>query len=120
MKKLLLLMMAIIATFCCTETVSAQQRTKVADGVYIALYGNVAVVENDNTQQTVKIRVIKSDSLYDIMCGDTVVRQVTQEGIKEGINKAFEYIGLDGWVSRTVVSHYVNKYYQNVCDFIGR
>lgn len=113
-------MVVMIAALFCAETVSAQKRTQVADGVYIALYGNVAVVENDNTQQTVRIKVVKSDRLYDIICGDTVVRQVAQEGIKEGINKAFEYVGLDGWVSKAVVSHYVNKYYQNVCDFIAR
>lgn len=113
-------MIAVIAIICCAETALAQDRTKIADGVYIALYGNVAVIENDNTQQSIQIKVVKSDSFYDVICGDTVVKHVAKEGIKEAINYAFEYVGLDGWVSRSVVSYYVNKYYEKTCDFFGR
>lgn len=113
-------MMVLISIICCAEIASAQNRTKIADGVYIALYGNVAVIENDNTQQSVQIKVVKSDSFYDVICGDTVVKHVAKEGLKEAINKAFEYAGLDGWASRSVVSYYVDKYYQQVCDYLGR
>ena len=113
-------MMVLITIICCAETITAQSRTKVADGVYIALYGNVAVIENHNTQQSIQIKVAKSDSLYDVICGDTVVKSVAKEGLKEAINKAFEYVGLDGWATKSAASYYVDKYYQQVCDYFGR
>lgn len=113
-------MMVLITIICCAGNASAQQRTKVSDGVYIALYGNVAVIENDNTQQSVQIKVVKSDNLYDVVCGDTVVKRVAKEGLKEAINKAFEYAGLDGWATKSAVSYYVDKYYQQACDYFRR
>lgn len=120
MKKILSAMMVLITIILCSETLTAQNRTKVADGVYIALYGNVAVIENDNTQQSIQIKVVKSDNLYDVICGDTVLKRVAKEGLKEAINKAFEYAGLDGWATKSVVGYYVDKYYQQACDFFGR
>ncbi len=118
MKKVLNFMIAVIAIVCCAATASAQQRTKVADGVYIATYGNVTVIENDNTQQSVQIKVVKSDSLYDILCGDTVVKTVTKAGLTEAISAVIQgYTAIPRWVSRAVVNHIVNKIYDGVCNY---
>ena len=74
MKKLLSFMVAVIAIVCCAQTADAQQRTEVAKGVYLTTYGNVTVIENDNLQQSIQIRVEKSDNLYEISlwkhCGE--------------------------------------------------
>lgn len=118
MKKVLSIVIAIIAIICCTATAAAQQRTKVADGVYLTTYGNVTVIENDNTQQSVQIKVVKSDSMYDILCGDTVVKTVAKAGLTEGITAVIQgYTAIPRWVSRAVVSHIVNKVYDGVCNY---
>ena len=111
-------MIVLMAIFCCAQSVSAQQRTKVADGIYIALYSNVAVIENDNIQQTIQIKVNKSDGIYEVVCGDTVIKRIAKDGLKEAINSAFKHIGLDGWITKSVTNHYVDKYYQNVCNYL--
>lgn len=118
MKKVLSLMIALIAIICCTEPVSAQNKIKVADGVYLVTYGNVTVIENDKTQQSVQIKVVKSDSMYDILCGDTVVKTVAKASLTEGITFVIQsYTLIPRWVSRAVVGHIVNKVYEGVCDY---
>lgn len=118
MKKVLSLMIALIAIICCAEPVSAQNRIKVADGVYLVTYGNVTVIENDKTQQSVQIKVVKSKSMYDILCGDTVVKTVAKAGLTEGITTVIQsYTLIPRWVSRAVVGHIVNKVYEGVCDY---
>lgn len=118
MPKFLSLTIAIIAMICCAESVSAQQRTKVADGVYLTTYGNVTVIENDNTQQSIQIKVVESDSMYDILCGDTVVKTVAKAGLTEGIALVIQgYTTIPKWVSRAVVRYIVDKIYDGVCEY---
>lgn len=123
MKNIVAIVIAFVAIFCVVDTANAQQRTKVGEGVYITTYGNVAVVENDNTQQSIEIKVTKSDGLYEILCGDTIVKRVAKEGIKTAINSAIEYadkyIKINSWISKTAVSYYVDKYYESVCNYFG-
>ena len=115
MRKLLSFMFAVIA-ICCAQTAFAQQRIEVADGVYLTTYGNVTLVENDNTQQSVTIKVEKSENLYDIMCGDTVVKTVAKAAIQEGIAYAVQsYTAIPRWVTRAVVNRIVDKAYEGVC-----
>lgn len=118
MKKLIAFTIAILAVLCCSITVSAQQRVEVAQGVYLATYGNVTVIENDNTQQSVQIKVVKSDNMYDILCGNTVVKTVAKAGLTEGITAVIQgYTAIPRWVSRAVVNHIVNKVYDGVCNY---
>lgn len=118
MKKGISLIIAIIAIICCVETTSAQQRIKVDDGVYLTTYGNVTVIENDNTQQSVQIKVVKSESLYDILCNDTIVKTVAKTGLVQGISYVIQgYTAIPEWVSKAVVAHIVNKVYDGVCDY---
>lgn len=76
MKRFMWPIMTFIAIISIHGQASAQQRTQVSDGVYLTTYGNVTVIENGNTQQSFKITVSKSDTLYDIICGDTIVKSV--------------------------------------------
>lgn len=118
MKKLIAFTIAILAALCCSITVSAQQRVEVAQGIYLATYGNVTVIENDNTQQSVQIKVVKSDNMYDILCGDTVVKTVAKAGLTEGITAVIQgYTAIPRWVTRAVVNHIVNKIYDGVCNY---
>lgn len=118
MNRIMFLTMALIAIIFGANEASAQQRTKITDGVYLTTYGNVTVIENDNTQQSFKINVTKSDTLYDIICGDTIVKTVAKEGLKDGIAVAVEsYTTIPSWVTRAVVGRIVNKIYDGACDF---
>lgn len=119
MKKLISLVIAIIAIICCTESVFAQQKTEIDKGVFLVTYGNVTVIENDNTQQTVQIKVQKKeDSMYDILCGDTVVKTVAKAGLKEGIAYAVQYYtAIPRWLTHAVIGRVVDKAYEGACDY---
>lgn len=112
-------MIALIAVIVCAESASAQNRTKVADGIYMVTYGNVTVIENDNTQQTVQIKVQKkSDTMYDILCGDTVVKSVAKTGLKAGLTYAIQtYTTIPAWVSGGAISWIVDKAYDGACNY---
>ena len=119
MKKIYALTLALIAIFCCTLNMSAEQRTEVSKGIYVVTYGNVTVVENDNTQQTVRIKVQKKDdSLYDILCGDTVVKTVAKAGLKAGLAYSIQtYTAIPAWLSAAVIGRIVDKAYDGACDY---
>lgn len=118
MKKIIF---ALIAFLGISIAANAQQRVSVGNGVFIATYGNVTVIENDNTQQTIRIKVAKkSDTLYDILCGDTVVKQVAKEGIKEAIAYVVQtYTTIPRWITKAAIGHIVNKSYDSVCNYYG-
>lgn len=119
MKKVISFLVAMIAIICYSAPAYSQNRTEVSKGVYVVTYGNVTVIENDNTQQTVKIAVQKkSDSVYNILCNDTVVKTVTKAGITEGITAAImAYTTIPRWVTRAVVGRIVDKAYEGVCEY---
>ena len=119
MKKLLSLIFACIAVIACSEAVCAQQKTEISAGVFLATYGNITVIENNNTQQTVQIKVQKKeDSMYDILCGDTVVKTVAKAGLKEGIAYAVQYYtAIPKWISRAIIGRVVDKAYDGACNY---
>lgn len=107
----------VLVVISCVQTIFAQQRTMMTDGIYLTTYGNVTVIENDRTQQTIVIKVIKSDNLYDIMCGDTVVKTVAKAAIREGIAYAVNtYTTIPTWVTRPIINQIVDKAYDGVCN----
>lgn len=119
MGKVISLMIALIAIICCSTSMSAQQRTEVSKGVYVVTYGNVTVIENDNTQQTVKLEVQKKDdSLYDILCGDTIVKTVAKAGLKAGLAYTIQtYTAIPSWLSAAVIGRIVDKAYDGACNY---
>lgn len=120
MKKLLSVILVVIAIIFCSGNASAQQRTEIVQGIYITTYGNISVIENDNTQQTVQIKVVKSDSLYDIMCGNTIVKTVAKAGLREGITYVIQgYTAIPNWLTRAGVGYVVDKVYDGVCESLG-
>ncbi len=119
MKKFLLLFVAFLAM---SLSISAQKRVKVSEGIYIATYGNVSVIENDNTQQTIQIKVAKkSDGMYDIFCNNKYVKTVAKSALKSGIKYAITNIsgGALTWLSRTVVDTAVDVAYDKVCEYFA-
>ena len=120
MKKLLMILAALIPLFLFTNTVNAQKRIKVSDGVYLVTYGNVTVLENDNTQQTIQIKVTKSDNLYDVFCGNQTVKRVTKAVLKNTIKALLTKATLGlSWVGGIVIDEAVNITYDSVCNYFG-
>lgn len=110
------MIMALIAIVF-SQSISAQNRTEITPGVYITTYGNVSVIENDNTQQSVQIKVVKSDNLYDIMCGNTVVKTVVKTALREGITTVIQgYTTIPKWLTKAGVGYVVDLVYEGVCD----
>lgn len=112
-------MIAIVAIISCSISTYAQQRTEVSNGIYLVTYGNVTVIENDSIQQSIQIKVQENgDNLYDIICGDTIVKTVAKAALVEGISAVIQgYTAIPRWVSRAVVGHIVNKVYEGVCEY---
>lgn len=91
---------ALFVMFVSLQGINAQNRFKVEDGIYIATYGNVTVIENDIKQQTIQIKVQKkSDNVYDIFCENKFVKSVAKTGIKMAIVAALKASGVASWVS---------------------
>ena len=97
----------------------AQNRFKVSDGVYIATYGNVSVIENNNTKQSIQIKVEKkSDDLYDIFCNNKYVKSATKRILKESINLAItSSTGGAGILTRVAIEVGVDYIYDSVCEY---
>lgn len=121
MKNCILIFVAFVACFFIVTDASAQKQTKVSDGICIVTYGNVTVVENDNTRQTVQIKVLKKDgSLYDIIfCGNKFVKTVTKRALREGIRTGITNVtgGTLTWLSKYTVDATVNAAYDAVCSY---
>lgn len=56
MKKTLVLLIAMFAVF----AANAQDRIKIKDGLYLASYGNTAVIEDDENNRTISMSVTKN------------------------------------------------------------
>ncbi len=119
MKNVLMLMMILVAGF--GMSANAQERTKLYDGVYIVSYGNVTVIENDNTQQTIQLSVSQSqnslgEKVYEVACGNSRSKKVVKGGLKAAIDAALKSTGAGGLVS-WAVSEAVDYIYDSVCDY---
>lgn len=91
MKKLTLILIAIIACVAYTTNTYAQSRQKIKDGVYLVSYGNTAVIEDDKNQRSISIQVIKDintqnsrQQTYNVVCGKWSKR-VVKDGLKAAI-----------------------------------
>lgn len=121
MKKFLMVLMALAALFLVTNTASAQKRTKVGDGIYLVTYGDVTVLENDNTQQTIQIKVTKSDNLYDVFCGNQTVKRVTKAVLRKTIKGLLTKVTLGmSWAGEVIIDEAVNITYDSVCNYFEK
>jgi len=131
MKKVLLVIIAALALFMTHSTANAQKKTKIADGVYLVTYGKIAVIEDDNTQQSISLSVEKrKDSsgrpVYDVLCGNKYTKGLAKTALKGGITSALSAAGAalggpGGAALGATISAYVNSIasniYDDVCDY---
>lgn len=123
MKKFIYFITAVMAMLFTANISNAQQRVRVGDGIYVVSYGNVTVIENDNTQQTVQIKIAeKSDNLYDIFCGNKYVKNVTKTALKKGIESVITAStgGTLTWLGKIAVGTVVDIAYDGVCNYFSK
>ena len=100
---------------------NAQERTKIVDGFYVVNYGNVSVIEDDNRQMSVEIKVEKAgksnygEQLYNVLCKNEIVKTVAIEGLSAAISAALSAAGvpIPSWVLGPLVGYV----YESVCSY---
>ena len=105
MKRVVLFIVALVSIVLGANAL-AQSRTKVGDGVYLVMYGNKAIIEDDNNQRSISVEIFQesinrqtSQKIYKVVCGKWTKR-VVKDGLKAGFApyeyyKNGEVVGVD-------------------------
>ena len=108
---------------------SAQQRTKIVDGVYLVRYGNTAVVEDDVNQRTWNLSVtaeVKTDNtgrklgeyVYNFACANKYTKGLTKFALKGAIVSTLTSATVGfGAITADVAAAMALIYYDDVCDY---
>lgn len=102
---------------------SAQQRTKIADGVYLVRYGNTAVLEDDINQKTWNMSVTRQkksagEYVYDFACGNKYTKAITKYALKSAITAGVAY-GTGSPTLAGLSAKIADYFYDDVCDYFG-
>ncbi|MDR2065097.1 MAG: hypothetical protein LBP85_05245 [Prevotellaceae bacterium] len=122
MKKFLIILIAVIGLSGTSNSLSAQTRTKIADGIYLVSYGNSFGIENDNTKQCINLSVSQNKNsagavVYDIFCGNKYTKGLIKTGLAYGIKTALTAYG-QAWLT-PFIGVVANTIYDDVCDYFG-
>ncbi len=105
--------------------ISAQQKIKLQEGVHLVMYGDKAIIEDDNNQRSISIEIIQEETdrknnkkMYKVVCG-TWSRRVVKDGldaaIKAGLDMAGASKGLS--LSVTAIAKAAKYIYEDACDY---
>lgn len=114
------MLVAIIGLFATINTVSAQTRTKIADGLTLVRYGNTAVLEDEKNQKTWNLSATREQKstgewVYTVAC-EGYTRVAIQGGLQGAISYVLVQSGVGAfWVG--AVNGIAAKFYQDVCDY---
>ena len=135
MKKIVIILLSIVMSI----PVFAE-RYRIGEGLTLVTYGNTAVIEDENTQQSISLSIEKKQdsngmSTYDLFCGNKytkgVMKTSLQFAISSIITSAAGAIGTAGGPAGTAagatIGALVSKYasniasniYDDVCDYYG-
>lgn len=126
MKRFALLLVALVSLVFGTNAL-AQSRTKVGDGVYLVMYGNKAVIEDDNNQRSISVEISQesidrqtNQKIYKVACGKWTKR-VVKDGLKAAIAGGIAASGATGGTSAIIsaASTATLYIYEDVCDYYG-
>lgn len=126
MKRFALLLVALVSLVFGTNAL-AQSRTKVGDGVYLVMYGNKAVIEDDNNQRSISVEISQesidrqtNQKIYKVACGKWTKR-VVKDGLKAAIAGGIAASGATGGTSAIIsaASTAALYIYEDVCDYYG-
>lgn len=137
MKKVLLFLLTLLA---CGSVIFAQERTKIADGLFLVRYGNVAVIEDDIHQCTIQLKVEDTkqknsygQQLYNVFCGNEYTKGIAKNTMKYAITTMITSAatkigaatgGVAGAAAGATVGSYISQYansiastfYDDVCN----
>ena len=104
MKKILLVLAAVLFTF---NFASAQQRKEIQKDVYLVMYGDKLIIEDDANGRSISMEVYQAgldrqngEMMYNVVCGK-YTKKVLQWGLKEAIKAGFKAAGATGGWSLT-------------------
>lgn len=126
MKRFALFLVALLSIVIGTNA-SAQNRTKVGDGVYLVTYGSTAVIEDEKNQRSISIEISQesidrqnNQKIYKVACGKWTKR-VVKDGLKAAIAGGIAASGATGGTSAIVsaASTAALYIYEDVCDYYG-
>lgn len=126
MKRLALFLVAFLSIVIGTNA-SAQNKTKVADGVYLVTYGSTAVIEDEKNQRSISIEVSQesidrqtNQKIYKVACGKWSKR-VVKDGLKAAIMGGIAASGATGGTSAIIsaASTAALYIYEDVCEYYG-
>lgn len=125
MKKNIFVAIAFLACLFSMTNVSAQNRIKVKEGLYLVSYGNTAVIEDEVNQRTVSIQISQDgidqrtkQKVYNVVCGKWTKR-VVKDGLKLAIAGGIAASGTSGGTSLIIsaTATLANYIYDDVCDY---
>lgn len=131
MKKIILALIAVFAVLMISDNANAQKKTKIADGLYLVSYGNTCVIEDDNNQQSLRLKVdMRKDGsgrpIYDLLCGNKYTKGIAKTALQGAITYGLASAGAAmGGASGAAFGAYLSKYansiasnfYDDVCDY---
>ena len=103
-----------------SNTVSAQAKAQIADGIYLVSNGNRFWIEDENTKKCWDISVTAEkkstgEVLYTVACKG-YTRVVLQSVLHTGITAALASSGV-GALGTGIVNSIAGKIYSDVCDY---
>lgn len=115
------ILIAIIASLLFVFNANAQQRTKMADGIYLVSYGNTFVIENEILQRTETLSVKQEknsfgEEVYEVLCGNSYSKTVTKYALTSAVSAALTASGVGAWATGLAAA-LTSTIYEEVCDY---
>lgn len=124
MKRIALTFVAVLSIIIGTN-LSAQNKTKVGDGIYLVTYGSTAIIEDEKNQKSISIEISQeiknnqtNEKIYTVACGKWTKR-VVKDGLKAAIAGGIAASGATGGTSAIIsaASTAALYIYEDVCDY---
>lgn len=118
-----MILVAMIGIFASTNSVYAQTRTKIVDGLYLVRYGNTAVIEDDKNQMTWNLSVTREQKstgewVYYVACGNKYSKNVAKYGLSGAVTAAVAATGIGTWAAGAA-GVIASTFYDDVCNYFG-
>lgn len=106
-------------------TANAQKRTQIQEGVYLVVYGNTAVIEDEINHRTISMEISQeikdrrtNEKIYKVVCGK-YTRRVAQWALHEAIKAGYEAAVGSGGSSLTIsaIALAADLAYEMACEY---
>lgn len=128
MKRFIMVLFAVLASFSFVDTISAQTRVRVDDGVYLVRYGKTSVLEDEKNQRSISIEIAQDgidqrnkEKVYKVVCGKwtkRVVKKALKTAVDEGIRAAAPSHGMSLGVSAIAAA--ADWIYDDACEYFEK